>query len=76
MIVVRLRSNSEYDEMMRKVKRMHKFTKELMEKLEDCCEEYEDDDDADYREEREEMMNRGGSYRSGGSYRRRMRRGM
>jgi hypothetical protein len=76
MIVVRLRSNSEYDEMMRKVKKMHKFTKELMEKLEDCCEEYEDDDDADYREEREDMMmNRGGSYR-GGSYRRRMRRGM
>ena len=55
MIVVRLRSNSEYDEMMRKVKKMHKFTKELMEKLEDCCEEYEDDDDADYREERDGM---------------------
>lgn len=75
MIVVRLRNGSEYDEMMRKVKKMHKFTKDLMEKLEDCCEEYDDDDEADYREEREEMMNRGGSYR-GGSYRRRMRRGM
>ena len=75
MIVVRLRNGSEYDEMMRKVKKMHKFTKDLMEKLEDCCEEY-DEDDADYREEREDdMMNRGGSYR-GGSYRRRMRRGM
>lgn len=74
MIVLRLRNSSEHEELMRKVKKMHKFTKDLMEKLEDCCEEM-DDDDVDYREEDDERMMRRGYYR-GGSYRGRMRRSM
>ena len=41
MVVIRSRNNSETKEFMRKLKKMHKFTKELI----DCVEsEYEDDE--------------------------------
>ena len=69
MFVIRSRNNSETKEFMRKLKKMHKFTKELI----DCVEsEYEDDefddDDEDYNEN-ETMSERRGVIRR---YRRRM----
>ena len=69
MVVIRSRNNSETKEFMRKLKKMHKFTKELI----DCVEsEYEDDefddDDDDYHEN-ETMSERRGMIRR---YRRRM----
>lgn len=68
MVVIRSRNNSETKEFMRKLKKMHKFTKELI----DCVEsEYEDDefdDDEDYNEN-ETMSERRGMIRR---YRRRM----
>ena len=69
MIVIRSRNNSETKEFIRKLKKMHKFTKELI----DCVEtEYEDDefddDDEDYHEN-ETMSERRGVIRR---YRRRM----
>ena len=69
MVVIRSRNNSETKEFMRKLKKMHKFTKELI----DCVEsEYEDDefddDDDDYNEN-ETMSERRGTIRR---YRRRM----
>lgn len=73
MIILRMRNEEEHDELLRKLKKMHKFTKDLLEKVEECC-EMEEDDDEDYREDtrNDRMM-----YRGGGSYRRaRYRRGM
>lgn len=68
MVVIRSRNNSETKEFIRKLKKMHKFTKELI----DCIEtEYEDDefdDDDDYHEN-ETMSERRGTIR-------RYRRGM
>lgn len=74
MIILRMRNESEHEELLRKLKKMHKFTKDLLEKVEECC-EMEEDYDEDYREDegRERMMYRG----TGGGYRRtRYRRGM
>ena len=50
MMVVRFKSSEEHGDLMKKVKKMRKFTEELEEMLEDCLEE----DDYDFR---------GGSYR-------------
>lgn len=68
MIVIRSRNNSETKELMRKLKRMHKFVKELMECVETEYEDDEFDDDEDYREN-ETMSERRGMIR-------RYRRGM
>ena len=56
MIVVRFRTKEDKKEMLHKVKKMHKFAKELKECL-------EDDDDVDYRhdEDYDEPQYRGGS---------------
>jgi hypothetical protein len=58
-----MRNESEHEELLRKLKKMHKFTKDLLEKVEECC-EMEEDYDEDYREEEphEKPMYRG-SYR-------------
>ena len=46
MVLVRFRSTSDAKDTLKKLKKMHKFTKELIE----CFEEkIEDDDDEDYR---------------------------
>lgn len=76
MLVVRFRSESEVKDTIKKLKKMHKFTKDLIECFEEKLEDDEDDDE-DYRydeEEYERMNERGGS--GSGSYRRgRYRRG-
>lgn len=60
MIILRMRNESEHEELLRKLKKMHKFTKDLLEKVEECC-EMEEDYDEDYREEEphEKPMYRG-----------------
>lgn len=68
MVVIRTRNNSETKELMKKLKRMHKFVKELMECVETEYEDDEFDDDEDYREN-ETMSERRGMIR-------RYRRGM
>lgn len=73
MVLVRFRSDSDAKDTLKKLKKMHKFTKELIE----CFEEKIEDDDEDYRyddeyDEEEIHHRRGGSV--GGS--RRYRRGM
>ena len=72
MIILRMRNESEHEELLRKLKKMHKFTKDLLEKVEECCEMEEDDYEEDYCEDepRDKMMYRG-SYRRG-RYRRSM----
>ena len=77
MVIVRLRSVSDAKDTLKKLKKMHKFTKELIECFEEKIED--DDEDEDYRyndeeyERHETLENRhgGGNYRSG-----RYRRGM
>ena len=73
MVILRMRNESEHEELLRKLKKMHKFTKDLLEKVEECC-ELEDDIDEDYREdeEHERMMRRGGGMYRRGRYRRGM----
>lgn len=70
MFVIRSINNSETKEFMRKLKKMHKFTKELIDCIETEYEddEFDDDDDEDYREN-ETMSERRGMIR-------RYRRGM
>lgn len=68
MVVIRSRNNSETKELMKKLKRMHKFVKELMECVETEYEDDDFDDDEDYREN-ETMSERRGMIR-------RYRRGM
>lgn len=53
MVIVRFRSQSEAKDMLKKVKKMYKFSKELMECLEDKYENemYEDDEDDDVESE-------------------------
>lgn len=66
MVVIKFRGVSNSKEVLRKLKRMHNFTKELMECVEDDDMGYdEEDDDEDYRySERGRMMDRGrGRYR-------------
>ena len=70
MIVVRFRSNEEHEDLMKKVKKMKKFTEELEDMLEEC---YEDEEPefrgGSYRKhyDEEDMRMRGGrySYRGG-----------
>lgn len=51
MKIIKFRSNSEHEDILKKVKKMKKFASDLEECLEDMIEE---DDDFDYREEYEE----------------------
>lgn len=75
MIVVRFRNNEEHEDLLKKVKKMKKFTEEL----EDCLEECYEDEDYEFRggygpsyrkhwDEDEMMDMRGGryGYRRGG----------
>lgn len=72
MVILRFRTNSEAKDLLKKLKKMHKFSKELIDCVEDKMED-EDDDDEDYRYEEEEHMERGSRTPS---YRGRYRRGM
>lgn len=68
MTIVRFRNNREHEELLKKVKKMKKFTEEL----EECLEEAIEEDDFDYRDNEEYdggMYSRGGgryAYRRGG----------
>ncbi|MBQ3306931.1 MAG: hypothetical protein IJG68_01925 [Bacilli bacterium] len=53
MVIVRFRSGSEAKDTLKKLKKMHKFTKELIECFEEKVED-DDDDDEDYRYDDEE----------------------
>lgn len=75
MVILRFRTAEDKKEMLKKIKKMYKFSKELLECFEDKYDDdYDDDDDEEYRhddyEDREHYA-RGGS--SGG---RRYRRSM
>jgi len=65
MVIVRFRTKSEHEDILKKVKKMKKFAEELEYCLEDSM---DDDEDFDYRED-EEVSMRGGryGYRRGGS---------
>ena len=71
-MVIKFRSGSDAKDTIKKLKKMHKFTKELIECFEEKLED-DDDYDEDYRddEDYDRMSERGGSYRRG-----RYRRGM
>jgi len=75
MVVVRLRSSYEHKEMLHKLKKMAKFTKELVKCFEEKADEDDDDDEEDYRYDEdydEERMHE----RRGGMAGRRYRRSM
>lgn len=76
MVIFRFRKESEAKDLLKKLKKMHRFTKELVECVEDKIEEDEEDDDEDekYRYDEDEHMDRM-NHRGAGSYRR-YRRGM
>ena len=68
MMVVKFRS-SESKDTLKKLKKMHKFTKELIECFEDKMHDEDDDYDEDYREDedwREEDTRMNRRYRRGG----------
>ena len=69
MVILRFRTDSDAKDLLKKLKKMHKFTKELIECVEEKYDE-EEDDDEDYRYEDEEEM----TPRHRGSYRGRYRR--
>lgn len=77
MIVVRFRSSEEHSDLLKKVKRMKKFTEELEEMLAEC---YEDSEDTDFRDakmyrkeyEDDDTMYKSGRYGYHPSYRRSM----
>lgn len=75
-MVVKFRSGSDAKDTIKKLKKMHKFTKELIECFEDKMEDDDEYDDEyeDYRddEETERMNERGGSRYRRGRYRRGM----
>ena len=52
MVILRMRSSSEAKDLLKKVKKMTKYSEELEDILEDCMYE-EEDDDADFREDEE-----------------------
>ena len=69
MVILRFRTDSDAKDLLKKLKKMHKFTKELIECVEEKYDDEEEDDEEDYRYEDEEMAPRHrGSYR--GRYRR------
>lgn len=78
MVILRFKTSSDKKELLKKIKKMYKFTKDLKECIEDELDEMEDED-VDYREEdydydeMERPHHRGMSSRGGGS---RYRRGM
>ena len=55
MVILRMRSSSHAKDLLKKVKKMTKYTEELEDILTECIEEREDEDDDDYREDDEEM---------------------
>lgn len=64
MVIFRMRGTSDSKEVLRKLKRMHNFTKELIECVEDDEIDFEDDDEEYRYSERGRMMERGrGRYR-------------
>ena len=63
MVVIRFRSSAEHEELMRKVKKMKKFTDEIL----DCLEEKSEGEDYEFRggyrkEMEDEPEYRGGRY--------------
>lgn len=76
MVMVKFRSTSEAKDLLKKMKKMHKYTKEIIECFEDKMNDDEEyDDDEDYRyddddERMERMRKRSEEYR--GRYRRSM----
>ena len=49
MVILRMRSSSEAKDLLKKVKKMSKYSEELEDILEECMED--EDEDADFREE-------------------------
>lgn len=76
MVVVRLRSTMEHKEMLHKLKKMAKFTKELVKCFEDKADEDYEDDDEDYRYDDEYEEDRVHERRGGSGGSRRYRRSM
>lgn len=60
MIVLRMRSSSEARDLLKKVKKMSKYSEELEDILTECIEDF-DEDDTDFREDDEtvSMSHRG-----------------
>ena len=66
MIVVRFRNNEEHEDLLKKVRKMQKFTDELEDMLKECYEEEEGYswwDDFSYEEEDYEFRGGSGGYR-------------
>lgn len=72
MIVLRFRNSSEVEGLLKKAKKMYKFTKELVECLEDKYEDGYEDDDEEYETE---YRNGGEAYGGGAGSGSQMRRG-
>ncbi len=49
MMMIKFRSSEEHGDLLKKVKRMRKFTEELEDMLKDCLEEEEEDFRGNYR---------------------------
>lgn len=69
MIMIRFRSKEDHEDLLKKVKKMRKFTEELEECLEDAIEEdnlsYRHDDDDEFEDERRSKVSRYSAYRGG-----------
>lgn len=80
MIILRFRTDSDAKELLMKLKRMHKFTKEMIEcveeKHEDELEDEDFEDEESYRDDDDEQMRRGRMRRRSAAYRGRYRRSM
>ena len=54
MIILRMRSASKAKDLLKKVKKMSKYSEELEDILTECIEDEDEDDDEDFREDDEE----------------------
>lgn len=73
MVILRFRNDSDAKDLLQKLKKMHKFTKELMDCVEDKYdEEYDEEEDYRYDDEDDRL----GRMKKSAAYRSRYRRSM
>lgn len=56
MVILRMRSASKAKDLLKKVKKMSKYSEELEDILAECIEDEDEDDDEDFREDDEEPI--------------------
>ena len=70
MVILKFRTEAETKDMLKKVRKMYKFAKELKDCLEEKVEDYDEEEDYRYDDDEDEHHEMMENRRNGGSYRR------